>query len=229
MSAPLHHIIPKERIGNLNDAIYAFSMTLLVTTISVPPKYDRITGGSPLPAILTGVLPDLLHFFIAFIILAILYYFEHQRFRHLRHLDRPLLCMNIASLSFVCLIPFTTNVAGDYPFDTLGAMLFEINILIIGMIAFFQIQYLRNRRADLVPDLSPAWFRREILWSLIFPAFAIFGLALAAINIPMSPVVFLVAPFIMAILFGKEPAGTRGSRAGTMRERGPAPGQPSGS
>lgn len=207
-----HHIIPKERIGNLNDAIYAFSMTLLVTTISVPPKYDRETVGPPVQAILSSVLPDLLHFFIAFIILAIFYYFEHQRFRHLTHLDRPLLCLNIASLAFVCLIPFTTNVAGDYPFDTLGAMLFEINILIIGLIAFVQIQYLRSRRSDLVPDYSPEWFRREILWSLIFPVFAVIGLILACFNIPMSPVIFLIVPFIMALLFWKDPA--TGSPAG---------------
>jgi uncharacterized membrane protein len=211
MSSSLpHHVIPKERIGNVTDAIYAFSMTLLVTTISVPPKYDHETMGPPVQAILSSILPDLLHFFIAFIILAIFWYFEHQRFRHLRHLDRPLIIMNIASLAFVCLIPFTTNIAGDYPFDTLGAMLFETNILIIGLIACAQIRYIRGRRSDLVPDLSPEWFRREILWSLIFPAFAIFGLVLAALKIPLTPVVFLIVPLIMAWLFWKDPVKAAG-------------------
>lgn len=200
-----HHVIPKERIGNVTDAIFAFSMTLLVTTISVPPKYDRMILSSPVQEILTSVLPDLLHFFIAFIILAIFYYFEHQRFRHLRHLDRPLVCLNIANLAFVCLIPFTTNIAGDYPLDTLGSMLFEINILIIGLIAFTQIQYIRSRRDDLVPDLGLEWFRREIQWSLVFPVFAVFGLVLAVFNIPMSPVIFLIVPFIMAVLFWRDP------------------------
>lgn len=56
-----------------------------------------------------GILPDLVHYFIAFFILTILRYFEHQRFRALQLLDRPLLCISIASLAFICLIPFFTN------------------------------------------------------------------------------------------------------------------------
>lgn len=203
--APDHHFIPKERIGNVIDAIYAFSMTLLVTTISVPPKYDRQVTATPVQTIVVSVLPDLFHYFIAFIILAIFWYFEHQRFRHLLHFDRPLLVMNIASLAFVCLIPFSTNVAGDYPFDTYGAMLFEANIFIIGMIAFVQWLYIRSDRACLIPAVSDNRIRREIRWSLVFPALAVIGFALAWFAFPMSSAIFLLAPFIMAYLFWKDP------------------------
>jgi len=205
MTAPDHHFIPKERIGNVIDAIYAFSMTLLVTTISVPPKYDHATVAEPVQTILISVLPDLLHYFIAFIILAIFWYFEHQRFRHLLHLDRPLLALNITSLAFVCLIPFTTNVAGDYPFDTLGAMLFEANIFIIGMIAFVQWHYIRHHKTDLVPEISETRIQREIRWSLVFPALAILAFVIAVFHITASATIFLLAPFIMAYLFWKDP------------------------
>jgi uncharacterized membrane protein len=200
-----HHYIPKERIGNVIDAIYAFSMTLLVTTISVPSKYDGAAMAKPVQAIVASVLPDLLHYFIAFIILALFWYFEHQRFRHLIHLDRPLLTLNITSLAFVCLIPFTTNVAGDYPFDTFGSMLFEINIFIIGMIAFVQWRYIQNHRAALVPDLAENRIRREICWTLVFPILAMIGFVIAVINLPGSAIVFVFAPFIMAWLFWKDP------------------------
>ena len=205
MTAPDHHFIPKERIGNVIDAIYAFSMTLLVTTISVPPKYDRNFVAEPVQAIMASVMPDLLHYFIAFIILAIFWYFEHQRFRHLLHLDRPLLTLNIASLAFVCLIPFTTNVAGDYPFDTFGSMLFEANIFVIGMIAFVQWHYIRHHKGDLVPDLSPNRIQREIRWSLVFPILAVIGFVIALFTIPSSATIFILAPFIMAWLFWKDP------------------------
>ncbi|MDD1695158.1 MAG: DUF1211 domain-containing protein [Methanoregula sp.] len=200
-----HHIIPKERIGNVIDAIYAFSMTLLVTTISVPPKYLHEEVAGPVQEIITNVLPDILHYFIAFIILALFWYFEHQRFRHLTHLDRPLLCLNIASLAFVCLIPFTTNVAGDFPYDTFGAMLFELNIFVIGMIAFVQWIYIMSRGTGLAPHLEPLWIRRELQWALVFPALAIIGLVIAILQVPGSSAIFLLAPFIMAVLFWKDP------------------------
>ena len=54
------------------------------------------------------------------------------------HLDCTLLFLNITSLAFVGLISFTTNIAGDFPFDIVGAILFVINIPAIGTIAFVQ-------------------------------------------------------------------------------------------
>jgi uncharacterized membrane protein len=209
MTAPASsHIIPKERIGNVIDAIYAFSMTLLVTTIDVPPKYLHAEYAEPVQEIVTSVIPDLLHYFIAFIILALIWYFEHQRFRHLAHLDRPLICLNIMSLAFVCLIPFTTNVAGDFPFDALGAILFEVNILAIGLIAFVQWVYIDNRRAILVPGLTSPLIRRELMWSLVFPLLAIAGMVMVALNIPSTSGIFLLAPLILAVLYWKDPVKT---------------------
>jgi uncharacterized membrane protein len=204
------HIIPKERIGNVIDAIYAFSMTLLVTTISVPPKAEHSGAPEPVLTLVSHLLPDLMHYFIAFVILATFWYFEHQRFRHLRHLDRPLLCLNIAGLAFVCLLPFTTDVAGDFPFDNFGAILFELNILFIGMIAFVQWIYIRTRRDELVPELTDLVVSREIQWAFVFPLLAVGGMLLALLRVPWSPVIFLLAPVIMAVLYWKDPEKRKG-------------------
>jgi uncharacterized membrane protein len=203
---PPHAIIPKERIGNVIDAIYAFSMTLLVTTISVPPKYMQEDYSAPVKDLVQNVFPDLVHYFIAFIILALFWYFEHQRFRHLAHLDRPLLVLNIASLAFVCLIPFTTNVAGDFPLDYYGAILFEMNIFVIGLIALFQWIYIGRQKDDLMPELSRIRIRREIQWTLVFPLLAVAGIVLAVLNVTWSSGIFLLAPFIMAVLYWRSPA-----------------------
>jgi uncharacterized membrane protein len=204
------HRIPLDRVCVLIDSIYAFAMTLLVITIDVPSKYAHVSEIAPVQRILASVLPDLLHYFIAFTLLAILWYFEHQRFRALRYLDRPLLCLNIASLAFVCLIPFSTNVAGDYPFDYLGAIIFEINIFVIGVIACIQWLYLRQKKSEFVPDLDPPHIAREIRWSLVFPLLSLAGISLALLQIPGSVAVYVTAPLIMAWLFWREPVGSTG-------------------
>ncbi len=209
-----YHTIPKERIANVIDAIYAFSMTLLVTTISIPPKYMQTTSPQPVHAIFASVLPDLLHYFIAFIILALFWYFEHQRFRHLTHLNRTLLFFTIASLSFVCLIPFTTNIAGDFPFDMFGAMLFELNIFILGVLILAQWFYIRSRARELVPSLDDSHIRREIQWAFVFPALAVAGFALAVIGLPGTSAFFLLAPFILAFLYWKDPEKNRQTKTG---------------
>jgi uncharacterized membrane protein len=204
-TAPSHRI-PLDRVGTLIDSIYAFAMTLLVITIDVPSKYAGAPEKAPVHTIVMQILPDMLHYFIAFGLLAILWYFEHQRFRALAYLDRPLLCLNITSLAFVCLLPFSTNVAGDYPFDYLGGIIFEINILVIGLIACFQWLYVRKWRRELVPGLGDAEIHRELLWSLVFPALSVAGIVIALAHVPWSVGIYAIAPLIMAYLFWREPA-----------------------
>jgi len=196
--------IPLDRVSVLIDSIYAFAMTLLVISVDMPSKYENAEV-APVQGIIISILPDLIHFFIAFVLLAIFWYFEHQRFRSLRFLDRPLLCMNIASLAFVCLLPFSTNMAGDYPFDYLGAILFELNIFVVGMIALLQWIHIRGRSTDMVPDMSSSQISREILWSTVFPALSVMGVVIALIQIPWSICIYLLAPLVMAFLFSKDP------------------------
>jgi uncharacterized membrane protein len=199
------HSIPLTRVGTLIDSIYAFAMTLLVTTIDVPSKYAHVKDIAPVHTIIVSILPDMAHYFIAFVLLAILWYFEHQRFVALAYLDRPLLCLNITSLAFVCLLPFSTNVAGDYPFDYLGAIIFEINILIIGLIACGQWLYIRKWKRELIPGLGDAEIHRELLWSLVFPALSVAGIILAVAMVPWSVGIYILAPVLMAYLFWRNP------------------------
>jgi uncharacterized membrane protein len=194
------HNIPLERVSVLIDSIYAFAMTLLVVTIDVPSKYENVDP-TPVHTIMLHILPDMAHYFIAFGLLAILWYFEHQRFRALTYLDRPLLCVNIMSLAFVCLLPFSTNVAGDYPFDYLGAIIFEINIFIIGLIACGQWLYIRKWRREFIPGLGDTEILREIRWSLVFPVLSVAGIVIALAHVPWSVMIYLLAPLIMAYLF----------------------------
>ncbi|MDD1703362.1 MAG: DUF1211 domain-containing protein, partial [Methanoregula sp.] len=69
--------IPKDRVTTLIDSIYAFAMTLLVVTIEIPSKFEHAHDVAPVYQIVLSILPDLYHYFIAFTILAMLWYFHH--------------------------------------------------------------------------------------------------------------------------------------------------------
>ena len=193
--------IPKDRVASLTDAIFAFAMTLLVITVDIPARYAETTATAPVRAILGDVVPDLLHFFIAFVLLAILWYFDHQRFHSLACLDRLLLVLHITALAFICLLPFSTNLAGDFPYDPLGSIFFEFNILIIGLLACAQWLHIRRHAGDFVPGMSPLQIRQEIRWSLVFPALSVAGIALALLSVPWSVGIYVLAPVIMAAFF----------------------------
>ena len=84
-------------------------------------------------------------------------------------------------------------------------MIFELNIFIVGTIAFIQWMYLRQKRRDLIPNMSPSQISREIIWSTVFPALSLIGIVLAILMVPFSLSIYILIPFIMAFLFWKDP------------------------
>lgn len=108
-------------------------------------------------------------------------------------------------LAFVSRLPFSTDGAGDFPFETPGAVIFGRNILVIGMIAFVQRVHIRDRQAGLAPEPGSAWIRREIRRAIVLPVLAAAGIVLSATGLPWSTAVFLIAPRIMAWLYWKAP------------------------
>ncbi len=96
------------------DGIFAIAMTILVLGIS-PPKPDI----SQAPALLAGqimdLLPEILLFIISFLILAGFWLSHHHQFYFVRFIDSRLLWINIFLLISLVFVPFSTDIAGDYP------------------------------------------------------------------------------------------------------------------
>ena len=77
-------------------------------------------------------LPQFIIFVIAFLVL-ITFLIEHYRqFHYLRIVDPTILTLNVAILVFTVLIPFSTDVVGNYNRVEIAVIPFHINILIIG-------------------------------------------------------------------------------------------------
>jgi len=90
---------------------------------------------------LFGQVPALFHYFLAFFILASFWIAHHAQVDRLRHIDRTFLWINIAMLMFVALVPFSVSLIGDYPGETFAAVIFEANLLAIGLIFAAQWRY----------------------------------------------------------------------------------------
>ena len=104
-------------------------MTLLAIGIEVPADINGFT-----PALVQSTLmelfPDFVHFVIAFLLIAALWVMHHMQFHKIHYVDHNLLWMTIGSLLFVALIPFSTDLVGDFPANPLCAFIFELNLLI---------------------------------------------------------------------------------------------------
>ncbi len=74
--------------------------------------------------------------------LAAFWVVHHRHFYYLNSVDTPVLWLNIIILIFVVLVPFTTNVSGDYSNVQIAVILFHLNLLILGLLFFVQWQYI---------------------------------------------------------------------------------------
>ena len=99
-----------DRALNFVDAIFGFSVTLLVTTLEVPPAE---AWKSPSALLSTGLGDQLTAFAISFAVVAGFWRTNHRIISTFQALDTATLRMLIYLVAFVIFIPFTTRAISD--------------------------------------------------------------------------------------------------------------------
>ena len=190
----MEYHISKNRLEALVDGIFAIAMTLLVLGIS-PPKPDISQAQTVLPGQIFDLIPEFFIFFIAFLVLASFWLDHHRQFYFVRAVDSRLLWINIFLLISVVLIPFSTDVSGDYHWVQVAVLLFHTNILIVGLIFSYHLQYISQSKHLLDPlaDRKP----QRVLFhqSLLIPGIAFIAAIISFVNPSVSLLVYLVVPF----------------------------------
>jgi uncharacterized membrane protein len=192
----LEYHIAKNRLETLVDGIFAIAMTLLVLGIN-PPKPDVSLAQSVLPGMIEDLIPQVFLFIVAFLVLALFWLGHHRQFHFVHRIDPALLWINILILIAIVFVPFSTDLAGDYPAVTDAALLFHANMFIVGILFTFQWDHIRRHEhlCDPVPEqaIVHAWFYR----SMLVPAVAVIG-----------GILCLFAPSLSLLVYTALPAGT---------------------
>jgi len=81
------------RILALSDGVFAFSLTLLVVTLSVP----TATSNSVLASQLLDQAPTYFSYIISFVAVASIWYGHHESFKYIRRYDGRLIALNFGS------------------------------------------------------------------------------------------------------------------------------------
>ena len=187
---------PKNRAEALTDGIFAFAMTLLVISLDVPEGL-RDPSDAAIAATLAGQLPALFHYFLAFFILASFWVAHHAQVDRLRHIDRTFLWINIATLMFVALVPFSVSLIGDYPSETFAAVIFEANLLFIGLLFAAQWWYAAHDRRLVRPGTE---IRRGSQRVMVVPVVSVIAILLALAGWDWSTAIYALIPLVMRFL-----------------------------
>ncbi len=113
--SPDRRVFPRDslefgRAVNLIDAIFGFSLTLLVTTLDVPPAQ---AWKSLRDVLNTGLGEQLLAFVVSFVVVVGFWISNHQMLSSFRALDAATMRVCIYLVGLVIFIPFTTKTISD--------------------------------------------------------------------------------------------------------------------
>jgi TMEM175 potassium channel family protein len=104
------------RLEAFSDAVFAIGATLLVLELHVP----RAESG-PLAPQLAAQWPSYAAYLVSFLTIGIIWVNHHAMFALVRHVDRPMLFLNLLLLLAVSVIPFPTAVVGEWITDSRDA------------------------------------------------------------------------------------------------------------
>jgi uncharacterized membrane protein len=193
----------KNRIETLTDGVFAIAMTLLVTGLDIPKLNGIVTSGA-VDSLLFSLFPGFIHYIIAFILLAGFWWASHLRSHYIQSIDNKMGFLTITTLLFVGLIPFSTNLAGDFPLNTHAVIIFEFNLFVLGLLSVLQWNQILTNAMCLDPDADVKMLVLNREEAYIFPLLSLFAILLALISIPWGIFIYLIAPVYIVLLWLKE-------------------------
>ena len=111
-----------SRIIAFSDGVFAIAITLLVLSLDIPSNAHDLNHS------IAEQYPDFLAYVLSFAVIGRLWVLHHRFFSEVTHFDNRLMSLNLLYLGLIVLIPFTTEVLGDYSGQPTAAILYAANI-----------------------------------------------------------------------------------------------------
>ena len=180
-----------NRLLAFSDGVFAIAITLLVLQLEVPADSADLSEG------LKDMLPDLFAFALSFAVLGRLWWvFHHRLFSGLEEFDGRLVGLNFLYLALVALVPFSSDLLGDYGDHPEAVIIYAVNLGLLGLVGAVMVRYafenelmMADVQKEYGPRGTPNWalpcvFLASIPIALVSPlAATLFWLLAGAIGL----------------------------------------------
>jgi uncharacterized membrane protein len=111
------------RIAAFSDGVFAIAITLLALQLAIP------SGDSvDVWAELQDLSPNFLSFVISFAVIGAYWVAHHRLFALIERYDRRLIWLNLLSLLFIVLMPFTTSLVGEHGGSDVSVVVYALSV-----------------------------------------------------------------------------------------------------
>jgi uncharacterized membrane protein len=122
---------------------------------------------------------------------------HYNQYVAIRRADRFFLWINVAFLSAIVVVPFSSALLGQYPFERVAVQIYAFNLAVAGALLYGHWAYATSQKRLVDPDISADLVRRTARRVLIAPIGYSLIVVMAFISIPAA----LVACFAIPIYF----------------------------
>jgi uncharacterized membrane protein len=187
----------KNRLETFVDGVFAIAITLLVLEFVIPVlPHSNLT----ILNFLESLVPKFVGYFLAFFLLGMLLNNHSRQFRHVEYADQTLWWLNLVFLSFIVLVPFVTSIWTEYGDTTVGVLFFHFDMLISGLILYFNWSYLKKHKYLLRKNISSRTSTIITYRNLSIPIASIIAILIAFLSPILSNVAYLLILVIMLIV-----------------------------
>lgn len=184
-----------SRILAFTDGVFAIAITLLVLQIEVP---AGLTSNSDFIDQLGDLLPDLLAFAISFAVIGIYWVNHHRLMRMVREYDHALMGVTMLYLFWLVLLPFSSQLIGEYGSKvTLSTVFYICNLALIAISQALMTRVILTHKLG-----DPKWnwelessFKSSLYMAAVFIVTAPLGLLLGGWTPLLWLILFRIDPF----------------------------------
>jgi uncharacterized membrane protein len=146
-----------NRVVAFSDGVFAIAITLLVLTLEIPGGVDDLGQE------LRDRTEEFFAYGLSFAVLGKFWISHHSFFGSLARFDARLMVLNLLYLAFIALVPFTSDLLGDYSGESVAVIIYAINMAAITGIFAATVRYSLDH--GLIREWAKPHTRRSAGWT----------------------------------------------------------------
>jgi len=212
-----HEDLPSvDRLLTLSDGVVAIALTLLVLQLKVPPL-DHVIPPTSASALATQLRKDtdqVVSYLISFYVIANFWLIHHRVFRMITGQREGLAWWNFAFLFTITIMPFTSDLLGEYGNNPLAVGIFALNLLLASLATQATLEL--GRRTGLTAPADRRVVRAGRIRAAVTSAIFIASIGLAWVNTDLAKYCWLLLALVpnLAARLTRPPASSASGGSG---------------
>jgi uncharacterized membrane protein len=180
------------RIISLSDGVFAFAMTLLVLSLTVPDLISK-TNSANLASNLQGEWVYFLGYVFAFYMIATWWLIHHRMFTFIKRYDAVLVGLNMAILLEIAVLPFVLGVFDEYSGTQVAVCLFAAAQGVTGITFALLWRYATENHRLVDPQLDQRRIRYIRARGIVVPSIFLVSIPATFVSLSYAPLLWIGA------------------------------------